>query len=57
MTWGKIAVFSYLSSFLDENKKVLSDNFYWYPDAKGNYSGLNNMQKADNLKVTARKTK
>lgn len=40
---------------LDENKKVLSDNFYWYPDAKGNYSGLNNMQKADNLKVTARK--
>ncbi|MDJ1466492.1 glycoside hydrolase family 2 protein [Xanthocytophaga flava] len=31
---------------LDVNKKVVSDNFYWLPDASGNYSGLNKMAKA-----------
>jgi len=25
----------------------LSDNFYWYPNAEGKYSGLNKMKKAD----------
>src|SRR6185437_9202990 len=34
--------FLYLS-LLDENKKLLSDNLYWLPDATGNYSGLQEM--------------
>jgi hypothetical protein len=38
---------------LDENKKILADNFYWYPNEKGIYSGLNKMKQAE-LEVTAR---
>ncbi|HWW39069.1 glycoside hydrolase family 2 protein [Pedobacter sp.] len=45
---------SFLSlQLLDRNKKVVSDNFYWIPDQKGNYSGLNRMQKTT-LKVSTR---
>jgi hypothetical protein len=45
---------SFLSlQLLDRNKKVVSDNFYWMPDQKGNYSGLNRMQKTT-LKVSTR---
>ena len=46
--------FLYLS-LLDENKKLLSDNLYWLPDATGNYSGLQEMKKAAVL-ITAKKT-
>lgn len=37
--------FLYLQ-LLDRNKNVLSDNLYWYPDASGKYSGLNEMKEA-----------
>jgi hypothetical protein len=30
----------------DFDKKVISNNFYWLPDAKGEYSGLKSMAKA-----------
>ena len=40
---------------LDENKKLLSDNLYWLPDATGNYSGLQEMKKAA-VYITAKKT-
>ena len=29
----------------DEHRKLLSDNLYWLPDAKGSYSGLQKMRK------------
>ncbi len=32
---------------LDGNQKVLCDNFYWYPNAEGKYSGLNKMKQAE----------
>ncbi len=38
--------FLYLQ-LLDRSGKLLSDNFYWYPNAEGKYSGLNKMKKAD----------
>ncbi|WP_139125745.1 glycoside hydrolase family 2 protein [Arcticibacter eurypsychrophilus] len=38
---------------LDENKKVLADNLYWYPNEKGVYTGLNKIKQAE-LAVTAR---
>ena len=38
---------------LDKNKNVLSDNFYWMPDHKGEYSGLNKMDRAA-LQVSSR---
>jgi hypothetical protein len=38
---------------VNENKQVVSDNFYWFPDSTGNYSGLQSMAKA-NLSVKAR---
>jgi hypothetical protein len=35
---------SFLSlQLLDENQKIVSDNFYWYPNAEGKYSGLQTM--------------
>ncbi|THU41099.1 glycosyl hydrolase [Niastella caeni] len=37
---------------LNEKKQVISDNFYWWPDATGNYSGLQSMAPAT-LKVKA----
>ncbi|NDV77959.1 glycoside hydrolase family 2 TIM barrel-domain containing protein [Dysgonomonas sp. 511] len=37
--------FLYLQ-LLDKNGKQLSDNFYWYPNAEGKYTGLNKMAKA-----------
>ncbi len=38
---------------LDLNKKVITNNFYWLPDAKGEYSGLQKIKKSD-LKVSAK---
>ncbi|AMJ65137.1 glycoside hydrolase family 2 protein [Hymenobacter sp. PAMC 26628] len=37
----------------DLNKKVVSSNFYWLPDAKGEYSGLKSMAKTT-VKVAAK---
>ncbi|NML64855.1 glycosyl hydrolase [Hymenobacter sp. RP-2-7] len=37
----------------DFDKKVISNNFYWLPDAKGEYSGLKGMAKAS-PRVTTR---
>lgn len=42
--------FLYLQ-LLDRNGDLLSDNFYWYPNAEGKYTGLNKMKKAD-IKVS-----
>ncbi|WP_022823832.1 glycoside hydrolase family 2 protein [Hymenobacter norwichensis] len=39
----------------DLTKKVISSNFYWLSDAKGEYSGLKTMAKAP-MKLTARQT-
>ncbi len=39
-------VFLYLQ-LLNENKEMLCDNLYWLPDSTGNYSGLQEMKKAD----------
>jgi hypothetical protein len=44
--------FLYLQ-LLDRNKNILSDNLYWYPDAEGNYSGLNQMKPA-NVSISAK---
>ena len=41
---------------LDTSHKILDDNLYWLPDTKGNYNGLQRMQKV-NLIVVARKVK
>jgi len=38
----------------DKNQQVISDNLYWYPDAKGNYSGLQQMEAAK-VQITARR--
>jgi hypothetical protein len=38
---------------LDAGKQSISENFYWLPDANGNYSGLRDLSKAP-LKVEAR---
>lgn len=35
--------FIYLQLF-DKNKNLLSDNFYWFPNGEGKYSGLNSMK-------------
>lgn len=46
---------SFLSlQLLDENKQIVSDNMYWYPNAKGEYSGLQKMKAAENLKVSVK---
>ncbi|SFW12081.1 glycoside hydrolase family 2 protein [Chitinophaga sancti] len=37
------------------DKTVMDDNLYWFPDAKGNYSGLQNMQAAK-PQITATKS-
>ncbi|MGI4760865.1 MAG: glycoside hydrolase family 2 protein [Janthinobacterium lividum] len=39
----------------DFNKQVISNNFYWLPDGKGEYSGLKTMAKAA-VRATARQT-
>jgi mannosylglycoprotein endo-beta-mannosidase len=39
----------------DLNKRVISNNFYWLPDAKGEYSGLQRMAKTT-VGVTAKQT-
>ncbi|WP_163717851.1 glycoside hydrolase family 2 protein [Mangrovibacterium lignilyticum] len=39
---------------LDHNQKLISDNFYWYPNAEGKYSGLQELA-ASQLKVVATK--
>lgn len=47
---------SFLSlQLLDENQKVVSDNFYWYPNQKGVYSGLQSLPTANDLKISAKK--
>lgn len=43
--------FLYLQ-LLDREGKLLSDNFYWYPNAEGKYTGLHKMSKA-NITVTS----
>jgi hypothetical protein len=40
---------------LDEKRQPLSENFYWLPDAAGQYSGLQHMAAAG-LKVEAKRT-
>ena len=35
-----------LLRLLDNNKQSISENFYWLPDATGNYSGLQQIKKA-----------
>ncbi len=40
---------------LNVNKQIVSDNLYWLPDANGNYSGLQKMDKTD-LAINAAKT-
>lgn len=46
---------SFLSlQLLDENQKIVSDNFYWYPNAEGKYSGLQTMPTA-NVEVVAKR--
>ncbi len=44
--------FLYLELF-DRHGQLLSDNFYWYPNAEGKYTGLDKMQKAD-ITVTSK---
>ncbi|MGI4805460.1 MAG: glycoside hydrolase family 2 TIM barrel-domain containing protein, partial [Janthinobacterium lividum] len=39
---------------LDKNKNKLSENIYWLPDAKGNYSGLQQLPKSQ-LQTSAQK--
>ncbi|MDE3185162.1 MAG: glycosyl hydrolase [Bacteroidota bacterium] len=48
-------IFLYLQ-LLNENKKMLCDNLYWLPDSTGNYSGLQQMKKAE-VKITASEIK
>ncbi|MDR6825311.1 hypothetical protein J2Y59_004174 [Arcicella sp. BE139] len=46
---------SFLSlQLLDENKQIVSDNMYWYPNSKGVYSGLQKMKSVENLKVAVK---
>ncbi len=40
---------------LNVNKQIISDNLYWLPDANGNYSGLQKMDKTE-LTINAAKT-
>ncbi|SFU37371.1 Beta-galactosidase/beta-glucuronidase [Pustulibacterium marinum] len=40
---------------LDTDQEIISDNFYWIPNAEGQHSGLQTMKKAT-LKATAKKT-
>jgi hypothetical protein len=44
--------FLYLQ-LLDRHGNQLSDNFYWYPNAEGKYTGLNKMKEAD-IRVSAK---
>lgn len=45
---------SFLSLQLsDERGKLISNNFYWYPDGKGMYSGLDDLP-ASSIKVSAK---
>lgn len=39
---------------LDRDQKLISENFYWYPNAEGNYSGLQKLA-ASKLEVKATK--
>lgn len=32
---------------LDKNQNVVSENFYWYPNAEGKYTGLNKMKEVE----------
>lgn len=46
-----IPIFSQKGGFiylqlLDKNKRQISDNFYWFPNAEGKYTGLNEMKEA-----------
>ncbi len=34
-----------LLQLMDADRKLISDNFYWFPDKDGQYSGLRSMQK------------
>lgn len=50
----KDGVFLHLQ-LLNTQKQVLDDNFYWYPNEQGNYTGLNKIAQAK-LSVTAART-
>lgn len=39
---------------VDAGQKTLNENIYWYPDSTGNYTGLQQMEKA-NVSISARK--
>ncbi|MDP4209037.1 MAG: glycoside hydrolase family 2 TIM barrel-domain containing protein [Bacteroidota bacterium] len=39
---------------INQNRQVVSDNFYWFPDSAGNYSGLQQMPQSA-IKTSARK--
>ncbi len=41
---------------LNINKQIISDNLYWLPDASGNYTGLQKMDKTELTISTARKS-
>jgi hypothetical protein len=38
----------------DKDQKIIDDNFYWFPDSTGNYSGLQKMQAAK-VQIVAQK--
>ena len=40
---------------LNTEQEVITENFYWVPNAEGNYTGLNNISQAQ-LSTTAKKT-
>ena len=43
-----------LLRLLDNNRQAISENFYWLPDAQGNYTGLQQMKKAF-INISAKK--
>ena len=46
---------SFLSlQLLDEKQQVVSDNFYWYPNSKGVYAGLQKLPTANKLTISAK---
>jgi mannosylglycoprotein endo-beta-mannosidase len=53
ISWPPKRAFSCRLQLLDENKKLITDNTYWIPDSKGEFSGLQKM-KAQELSVKAR---
>lgn len=44
-----------LLQLMDEHKNLISENFYWFPDEKGQYSGLQKMKQAPVILSAAHK--